>query len=68
MYPEKLTQIMSVFWSLVYTFETIAYQIIVLIQHNFGDKAALTATVILSATFIVGSFFMPEPSEVKNNQ
>lgn len=68
MYPEKLTQIMSVFWSLVYTFETIAYQIIVLIQHTFGDKTALTATVVLSATFIVGSFFMPEPSEVKNNQ
>lgn len=68
MYPERLTQIMSVFWSMVYTLETIAYQIIVQIQYRFGDKTALTATVILSATFIVGSFFMPEPSEMENNK
>ena len=65
MFSEKLTQIMSVYWALVYILETIAYQIIVNIQFKFGDKAALTATLILSVSFIIGSFMMKEPSEIK---
>lgn len=64
MYSEKLTQIMSVYWALVYILETIAYQIIVNIQFSFGDKTALTATVILSSTFIIGSFIMKEPEKI----
>ena len=64
MFSEKLTQIMSVYWSLVYIFETIAYQIIVMIKHSAGDKMALTATIILSATFIIGSFLMKEPDKM----
>lgn len=63
MYSEKLTQIMSVYWSLVYIFETIAYQVIVTIQFKFGDKTALIATGILSSTFILGSLLMKEPEE-----
>jgi len=63
MYSEKLTQIMSVYWALVYIFETIAYQVIVNIQFKFGDKTALIATGILSGTFIIGSFIMKEPEE-----
>lgn len=65
MFSERLTQIMSVYWALVYILETIAYQIIVHIQFNFGDKTALTATIVLSVSFIIGSFIMKEPSEIK---
>lgn len=65
MFSERLTQIMSVYWALVYILETIAYQIIVNIQFKMGDKAALTATLILSTSFIIGSFIMKEPSEIK---
>ncbi|WP_296127312.1 MFS transporter [uncultured Anaerococcus sp.] len=64
MYSEKLTQIMSVYWSLVYILETIAYQIIVMIQHSAGEKTALMATAILSATFIIGSFIIKEPKDL----
>lgn len=63
MYSERLTQIMSVYWALVYIFETIAYQVIVNIQFRMGDKVALIATGILSGTFIIGSFLMKEPEE-----
>ena len=64
MYSEKLTQIMSVYWSLVYILETIAYQIIVMIEHSAGEKTALMATAILSATFIIGSFIIKEPKDL----
>ena len=64
MYSEKLTQIMSVYWSLVYILETIAYQIIVMIQHSAGEKTALMATAILSGTFIIGSFIIKEPKDL----
>lgn len=65
MTPAKLTTIMGLFWALSYTIETVAYFIIGFIIDNSGYAAGLYLALIMSATFCIGSFLLPETGRKK---
>lgn len=56
----KLTAIMSLFWSISYIFETIAYYSIGRIIDSSGYFMGLLVAVLLSLTCFFGSFLLPE--------
>lgn len=60
MTPSKLTTIMGLFWAIAYIIETVAYFIIGIIIDNSGYIMALNFTLVLSLTFFIGSFLLPE--------
>lgn len=60
MTPAKLTVIMGIFWALSYIIETIAYFIIGLIIDYSGYTMGLNLALIMSITFFIGSFLLPE--------
>ena len=60
MTPAKLTTIMGLFWALSYIIETAAYFIIGFIIDRFGYGMGLNFALIMSITFFVGSFLLPE--------
>ena len=60
MTPSKLTLIMGFFWSFAYIFETIAYYIVGTVIDTSGFKAGLYLSVVLSLSFFIGSFLLPE--------
>lgn len=65
MTPSKLTVIMGFFWSFAYLFESILYYILGLIIDSSGFKAGLYVAVILSLSFFIGSFLLPETGKKK---
>lgn len=67
MTPARLTQIMSIFWAVVYLLETIAFYIVGILIDKFSYEVGLYFAVILSFSFFIGSFFLPETSKYKNN-
>lgn len=62
----KLTAVMSLFWSISYIFETIAYYSIGRVIDSQGYLAGLFIAVILSSTCFIGSFLLPETGLKKN--
>ncbi|EUJ33714.1 major facilitator transporter [Listeria floridensis FSL S10-1187] len=60
MTASKLTLIMGVFWSFSYIFETVFYYIIGIVIDVADFRAGLLLAVILSLSFFIGSFLMPE--------
>ena len=60
MTPSKLTTIMGLFWALSYIIETAAYFIIGFIIDRFGYGMGLNFALIMSVTFFLGSFLLPE--------
>ena len=67
MNPARLTQIMSIYWAVVYLLETIAFYFVGVLIDKFSYQTGLYFAVILSFSFFIGSFFLPETSEYKNN-
>lgn len=67
MTPARLTQIMSIFWAVVYLLETIAFYIVGILIDKFSYEVGLYFAVILSFSFFIGSFFLPETSKYKDN-
>jgi len=65
MTPAKLTKIMGVFWSFAYIVESIVYFIIGVVIDHAGYSAGLILSVIVSATFFIGSFLLPETGHGK---
>ncbi|MFJ7746892.1 MFS transporter [Peribacillus sp. NPDC097295] len=65
MTPSKLTVIMGFFWSFSYIVETIAYYAIGVVIDLSGFKAGLIVAVVLSLTFFIGSFLLPETGKRK---
>lgn len=66
MTPARLTQIMSIYWAVVYLLETIAFYIVGVLIDKFSYEVGLYFAVILSFSFFIGSFFLPETSKYKN--
>ena len=62
----KLTAVMSLFWSISYIFETIAYYSIGRVIDSKGYLVGLFIAVILSSTCFIGSFLLPETGLEKN--
>lgn len=62
----KLTAVMSLFWSISYIFETIAYYSIGRVIDSQGYLAGLFIAVVLSSTCFIGSFLLPETGLKKN--
>lgn len=68
MNPGKLTAVMGLFWLVSYVIETIMFFIIGRIIDEIGYVAGLNFALVLSLTFLIGSFLLPETNkEVKNN-
>lgn len=65
MTPAKLTKIMGVFWSFAYIIESIVYFIIGAVIDRAGYSAGLILSVVVSATFFIGSFLLPETGHGK---
>lgn len=65
MTPAKLTKIMGLFWCFSYIFESIVYFIIGVVIDRAGYTAGLILSVVISATFFVGSFLLPETGHAK---
>lgn len=66
MTPSKLTTIMGLFWAIAYIVETVAYFIIGIIIDKSGYLVALNFTLVLSLTFFIGSFLLPETGKKKS--
>lgn len=60
MTPAKLTKIMGLFWCFSYIIESIVYFIIGVVIDKAGYSAGLIVSVIVSSTFFIGSFLLPE--------
>lgn len=60
MTPAKLTAIMGIFWALSYIIETVVYFIIGVVIDKFGYGMGLNLALIMSCTFFLGSFILPE--------
>lgn len=65
MTPAKLTTIMGLFWALSYIIETAAYFIIGFIIDHSGYAMGLNLALIMSVTFFIGSFLLPETGKGK---
>lgn len=68
MTPSKLTTIMGLFWALSYIIETAAYFIIGFIIDRFGYGMGLNFALIMSVTFFLGSFLLPETGKGGKSQ
>lgn len=60
MTPSKLTLIMGFFWSFAYMFETVAYYFVGVLIDVSGFQAGLYCAILLSLSFFIGSFLLPE--------
>lgn len=61
MTPSKLTAIMGFFWALSYIIETVVFFIFGVLFDKTGDNnVGVYLSVVLSLSFVVGGFFMPE--------
>ena len=60
MTPAKLTTIMGLFWALSYIIESVVYYLIGVVLDKSGYSAGLTIALVMSATFFLGSFLLPE--------
>ena len=60
MTPAKLTTIMGLFWALSYIIESVVYYLIGVVIDKSGYSAGLTIALVMSATFFLGSFLLPE--------
>ncbi len=67
MNPGKLTAIMGLFWAISYIIETIIYFIIGFVVDGMGYQAAMIVALVVSLTFFVGSFLLPETGKAKNS-
>ena len=65
MTPAKLTTIMGLFWALSYIIETVAYFVIGFIIDRSGYTMGLNLALIMSCTFFLGSFLLPETGRKK---
>lgn len=68
MTPAKLTKIMGIFWAIAYIFETIVYLIIGIIIDKAGYLTGLITAVVISLTFFLGSFVLPETGHDKTQK
>lgn len=66
MTPRKVSVTFSLFWSISYIVATIVPTLFgAIVDANQGDfKMAFVFITIVSSTFFVGSFLLPEPSEL----
>ena len=60
MSPAKLTTIMGLFWALSYVIESIVFYLIGIVIDKSGYSAGLTIALVMSSTFFLGSFILPE--------
>lgn len=60
MTPGKLTAVMGLFWAVSYIIETLLYFVIGFIVDGFGYQAAMIFTLVVSLTFFIGGFILPE--------
>ncbi|WNC72245.1 MFS transporter [Thalassotalea psychrophila] len=67
MTPQKITVVFSLFWSISYLFSTIVLWIFgKMVDANNGDfTAAFILITLISSTFFIGSFFLPETNQSK---
>ena len=66
MTPARLTTIMGIFWALSYIIETIVFYIFVIFQDRTGsNELSVYIAVILSLTFVIGGFLLPETGKDK---
>lgn len=65
MTPGKLTAVMGLFWAVSYIIETILYFIIGFIVDGMGYQAAMIFTLVVSLTFLIGGFLLPETGKAK---
>lgn len=68
MTPAKLTTIMGLFWALSYVIESVAYYLIGVVIDKSGYSAVLTIALVMSATFFLGSFLLPETGRVSKEK
>lgn len=72
MNPQKITVVFSLFWSISYLFATIALWLFgLIVDMNEGSYfQAFVFITIVSSTFFIGSFFLPEtqPKAVKEGE
>lgn len=66
MTPSKLTVVMGFFWAISYIIETILYYVIGNIIDLKGYGAGLNLALVVSLTFFLGSFLLPETGKDKN--
>lgn len=62
MTPEKITRTMGLFWAISYIIETIVYFLLGKVVEAQGGsfQGALNIAAVLSLTFFIGSFLLPE--------
>ncbi|WNC68752.1 MFS transporter [Thalassotalea nanhaiensis] len=67
MTPQKITVVFSLFWSISYLFSTIVLWIFgKMVDANNGDfTVAFILITLISSTFFIGSFFLPETNQPK---
>ena len=66
MTPARLTTIMGIFWALSYIIETIVFYIFVILQDRTGsNELSVYIAVLLSLTFVIGGFLLPETGKDK---
>ncbi len=66
MTPARLTTIMGIFWALSYIIETIVFYIFGILQDRTGsNELSVYIAVILSLTFVIGGFLLPETGKDK---
>ena len=63
MTPNKLTAVMGLFWLVSYVVETIMFFVIGKVIDANGYSAGLNLALILSLTFFIGSFLLPETNK-----
>jgi predicted MFS family arabinose efflux permease len=67
MTPARLTTIMGIFWALSYIIETIVFYIFGILKDKTGTNTlGVNIAVILSLTFVVGGFLLPETGKDKS--
>lgn len=66
MTPARLTTIMGIFWALSYILETIVFYIFGILQDRTGsNELSVYIAVLLSLTFVIGGFLLPETGKDK---
>lgn len=66
MTPARLTTIMGIFWALSYIIETIVFYIFGILQDRTGsNELSVYIAVLLSLTFVIGGFLLPETGKDK---
>ncbi len=66
MTPAKLTTIMGLFWAISYIIESVVYYIIGIVIDSSGYTTGLMIALVMSATFFIGSFLLPETGKASD--